>query len=128
MEVSKEYEEYILDQLQASGNVNARRMFGGVGIYLDGVFCALISGGGQFYLKVNDANRPDFEAEGMKPFRPDGKHDMSYYEVPAHVLESRDELRRWALKAREVALDEACKRKRSRTRRKSGRALTGRST
>jgi DNA transformation protein len=103
--VSKEFESYVVEQLSAAGFVDSRRMFGGVGLYLDDVFCALIDSTGRVYLRVGDSNRGDFEAEGMQQFRPKSTGSaMPYFEVPAAVLEDQDELRTWALKARSAAI------------------------
>jgi DNA transformation protein len=103
--VSREFESYVVEQLSAAGSVDSRRMFGGVGLYLDDVFCALIDGTGRVYLRAGDSNRSDFEAEGTEQFRPRSTGAaMSYFEVPAGVLESQDVLRTWALKARSAAL------------------------
>jgi DNA transformation protein len=79
-------------------------MFGGAGLYFDGLFFALIADD-ILYFKVDDSNRPDYEAAGMGPFRPfpDKSTVMRYYEVPIEVLENRDALREWAEKARRVA-------------------------
>lgn len=98
--VSGGYLDYVLDQLQELGEVAPKRMFGGVGLYFDGLFFALIAGD-VLYFKVDDSNRPDYEAAGMDPFRPFGRasYAMRYYEVPAGVLEDRESLRRWAEKS-----------------------------
>ncbi|HSM23090.1 MAG TPA: TfoX/Sxy family protein, partial [Rubrivivax sp.] len=81
---SKEFVVHILDRLQPLGAVTARAMFGGHGIYCDGVMFALIAED-VLYFKVDDQNRPRFEALGAGPFRPyaDRPVTMSYYEVPA---------------------------------------------
>ena len=87
MAVSREIEEYLVGQLESAGKVTSRRMFGGVGLYIDGAFCGIIgSESGQLYLKVDDSNRADYERESMEPFRtPRGT--MGYYTVPEHVVE-----------------------------------------
>ena len=104
MSVSREFESYVVDQLAAAGVVKTRRMFGGVGLYIDGVFCAIIGAdSGRLFLKVDASNQADYEREEMEPFRT-RRGTMSYYEVPVHVLEDRDLLREWALKARAVGL------------------------
>jgi DNA transformation protein len=110
MSVSDEYMTYVIDQLDAVGTVQARRMFGGAGLYLNGLFFALIADD-VLYLKVDDSNRPDYEAAGMEPFRPfpDKPNVMQYYEVPIEVLENRDTLREWAQKALDVARQKADK-------------------
>ncbi|MFQ5586979.1 MAG: TfoX/Sxy family protein [Thermodesulfobacteriota bacterium] len=104
MAVSSEYIEYILDQLASAGPVTARRMFGGAGLFHEGLFFALISDD-TLYFKVDDSNRPDFETAGMGPFRPFGEksYAMSYYEVPIEVVEEGDTLTVWAEKALDVA-------------------------
>jgi DNA transformation protein len=104
MSVSDEYLTYVIDQLGCMGPVQSRRMFGGAGLYFDGLFFALIADD-ILYFKVDDSNRPDYEAAGMGPFRPfpDKSTVMGYYEVPIEVLENRDALREWAEKALRVA-------------------------
>ena len=104
MAVSEDYLIYVLDQLDSLGSVQSRRMFGGAGIYCRGVMFALVADD-VLYLKVDDSNRGDFEAAGMEPFRPypDKATVMSYYEVPADVLESKSELADWAEKALHAA-------------------------
>lgn len=79
------------------GEVRVRKMFGGAGVYVDGVIMGLIDGS-TLYLKVNDSNRKMYIKKGMGPFKPypDKDVSMSYYEVPAEVLEDKDELMRWA--------------------------------
>jgi DNA transformation protein len=100
MPLRQAYLDYVLDQLKPLGPVQSRRMFGGAGVYLDGVIFAIIADD-VLYLKVNEANRPDYEAAGMGPFQPygDSSFVMSYYEVPAEVLEDVEQLVLWARKA-----------------------------
>ena len=98
--MSDEQLEFVLEKLQALGPVVSRRMFGGVGFYLDGVFFALMMGD-RLYFKVDDRNRRDFEAAGMEPFVPfkDRQASTSYFEVPERVLQSRALLKSWGAKA-----------------------------
>jgi DNA transformation protein len=105
MSFSEEYLDYILDQLKPIGTVTARKMFGGVGLYLNNVFFALIDED-TLYFKVDDSNRPDYEATGMGPFKPFGEksYTMQYYEVPVDVLEDKEKLGVWANKALTVAI------------------------
>lgn len=104
MAVSAEYRGFVLEQLGRVTPVTSRSMFGGVGIYADGLFFALMDDDA-LYLKVDDSNRGDFEAAGQGPFRPfgDDQHAMQYYELPAELLEDADALRPWVLKAVDVA-------------------------
>ncbi|MGH6954410.1 MAG: TfoX/Sxy family protein [Alphaproteobacteria bacterium] len=82
------------------GPVEARRMFGAHGLFLDGVMFAILVGDALF-LKVDDRNRPDFESAGMSPFRPwgDSRALTSYYEAPPEIMRDGRPLRAWAKKA-----------------------------
>jgi DNA transformation protein len=106
MAVSPDYLDHLLDQFTGFGPVDARRMFGGVGIFRGGMMIALVTGD-TLYFKVDDANRPDFEAAGMGPFTYGAKGDRmvtSYYEAPAEVFDDPDTFVRWARSAHEAAL------------------------
>jgi DNA transformation protein and related proteins len=104
MPVSEGYHEWVLEQLGRVVPVTARKMFGGVGIYHDGYFFALMDAD-TLYLKVDDQNRPDFEAVGAGPFRPyaDRPEVMQYYPPPAELLDDPEQLRPWIEKAIDVA-------------------------
>ncbi|MBC8216944.1 MAG: TfoX/Sxy family protein [Planctomycetes bacterium] len=110
MSVSDEYLTYVIDQLECLGPVQSRRMFGGAGLYFEGLFFAIIADD-ILYFKVDDSNRPDYEEASMEPFRPfpDKSTVMGYYQVPIDVLENRDRLRDWAEKALRVAARKADK-------------------
>jgi DNA transformation protein and related proteins len=94
--VSEGFKEHVKESLERVVPIAMRRMFGAVGIYSRGVFFALIDDDTLFF-KVDDANRADFLAAGMEPFRPfgDARSAMKYYELPAEVLEDAVELRSW---------------------------------
>ena len=95
MAVTRDYRDYVLEQLGRLGPVTARAMFGGVGVYHDGLFFALMDDD-TLYLKVDDGNRAMFEAAGMGPFRPFGdERAMQYHELPADLLEDPERLRPW---------------------------------
>ena len=101
--VSNGFTAFVVDQLDEL-DVTPRAMFGGVGLYSRGVFFGLLSRD-LLYLKVDDATRPDYEAAGMRPFRPYPGQSMTfgYYQVPLDVLESAPEAVAWARRAIEVA-------------------------
>ena len=98
--VSNAFKSFVLDQLDELGDVVPRSMFGGVGLYRRGIFFGIIARD-VLYLKVNDANRSDYLAAGMEPFKPyPGRPGtMQYYAVPADVLESPIDLAQWARKS-----------------------------
>ena len=96
MAVSAAYREYALEQLGRVSAVTARSMFGGVGVYCDGLFFALLAADAT-YFKVDDVNRGDFVAAGSGPFLPWGDEDkpLQYYLVPEELMEDPDRLRPW---------------------------------
>jgi DNA transformation protein len=103
--VNPSFESLVVDQLsRVVPAVKARRMFGGVGIYSEQAFFALIADD-TLYFKVDETTRPEFEARGMEPFRPYGEDgaEMQYYQVPEDVLEDLEKLRTWAESALTVA-------------------------
>lgn len=101
--------EGLLDQVVS---ISTKAMFGGVGIYSDSLFFALIAED-KLYFKVSDLNRADYEEAGMGPFFPfDSPTPMHYWEVPGSVLSSPDELRVWVEKALAVASAAKSKKKR----------------
>ena len=112
MSTSKdEFARYCTELLGALGPSRARRMFGGHGFYVDDLFIALIFQD-SLYLKVDDQTRARYTRRRLKPFAPDGMPSMSYYPVPASILEDADALRVWAREAVEVAARSAAARAR----------------
>jgi len=107
MALSDDFLNYVLDQFSSWGEVSVRRMFGGAGLYRDGQMFGLIADG-VVYLKVDDSNRDEFVKAGSSPFQPypgKGKPTvMSYYELPAVVLENPPELAQWAQRSLEVQI------------------------
>jgi DNA transformation protein len=66
------------------GPVEARPMFGGYGLYLDGVIFAL-EADGCIWLKVDDETKPRFAASGSRGFVYRGKNrpvEMPYWLLP----------------------------------------------
>ena len=113
MPQSKEYLQYVLEQLDSLRGVVSRRMFGGAGLYQDDVFFGLLFRD-TLYFKVDDTNRADYESRGMGRFQPypDKPYlSFTYYEVPADVLEDREELTSWARRSIAAALTAAAEKR-----------------
>ena len=105
MPVSDAFRDYVLEQLAELGAVNARRMFGGVGLYCGDLFFGVINDN-MLYLRVDEATRPLFEAAGMPALRPVRARPQvvaAYYQAPDHVLEDAETLVEWARRAVAVA-------------------------
>ena len=97
---------HCLELLGAAGPARARAMFGGHGLYLDGLFIAVVAFE-RLYLKVDDLTRADFERAGGQPFVYDGKGKsitMSYWTPPSEALDSPALMQPWARRALEAAL------------------------
>lgn len=96
------YADYVLDLLFPLGGIVAKKMFGGVGFYKDGIFFALIAEG-ILYFKVDDVMQSTYKKYDSKPFSYEGKNNkkivMSYWEVPVDILEHQEKLSQWASQA-----------------------------
>jgi DNA transformation protein and related proteins len=116
------FAEFLRDQLRGlQGDLELRRMFGGHGLYCDGVFFGVLMDG-RFYLKTSEATRGEFISRGMQPFRPSERQTLkTYYEVPGDVLESPEELVKWAQRACATSEDVPKRRTRTTSRRETAR-------
>lgn len=104
-----EFVAYLVDLMQSVGPVRARRMFGGHGIFLDGLMFALVADA-TLYLKVDPESVASFQSRGLEPFRyrKKGKTlSMSYYQAPEEVLEDAGAMNAWANLAYAAALRSA---------------------
>src|SRR6186713_1864963 len=97
MSVSNSYLSFVLEQLGDVPRVVTKRMFGGIGIYSDGTFFAVIDNDTLFF-KVDETLAKRYRDKGMPPFAPipGAKPMMGYYQVPSDVLEDASTLARWA--------------------------------
>ena len=98
---------FCVELISPLGPVRTRSMFGGQGVYLDGLFMAIIDDG-QLFLKADDVTRERFIAAGCAPFTystKDGERmAMSYFRPPEEALESPPLMLPWARLALEAAL------------------------
>jgi DNA transformation protein len=99
MPKENEFVSWLCEQLLPMGSIKGRAMFGGWGIYCDGLIFAIVVDD-VFYLKADDENRPRFEAAGTGPFvysMKDGKQmSMSYWRIPDEALEERLDMLDWS--------------------------------
>jgi len=101
--------EYLLELLAPLGRVDARRMFGGWGVYADGIMIGLVAGEA-LHLKVDTQTRASFEAAGSAPFVYASKSKtitMSYWSLPDEALDSPEAMQPWAQLALDAALRKA---------------------
>jgi DNA transformation protein len=101
-----DFVRHVCELLAPVGQVTTRRMFGGHGVYADGLFVAIIAWD-ELYLKVDDTTRAAFEQEGCEPFAYDkaGKTmTMSYYRAPGEAMDAPHLMTPWARRAMQAAL------------------------
>ena len=116
MAASPEFVDFVLEQMAEFGRATSRRMFGGAGIYRDGVMFALIADD-VLYFKVAASNSHDFDTEGLEPFfyisAAGKKTVMSYRQAPVRCLEDHESMAEWC----RMAWAAACERPERRRRR-----------
>lgn len=91
--------DHIHELFAGLGAVSVRRMFGGAGLYAEGIMFGLVSGG-EIYLKADAETVPRFEAEGCGPFEYGTKTGRraiaSFRKLPERLYDDADELAEWA--------------------------------
>jgi DNA transformation protein and related proteins len=93
------FKDFVLDQLRDLDHVEARRMFGGFGIYRDESFFAVVHRG-RLYFKIDETTVTEYRKRKMKAFRPNAKQTLkSYYQVPVEIIEDAEQLADWAKRA-----------------------------
>jgi DNA transformation protein len=100
------FAEFVLEQMTGIPGISKRAMFGGFGIYRDGLMFALIADE-ELYLKANDHLAQEFIALELMPFLFESKGKtmaLKYYRAPESVFEDAAQMRIWAEKSYQCAL------------------------
>src|SRR5688500_7883630 len=106
MPVQAQFLQYMLEQLAGLNSLRSNRMFGGIGLYSDGLFFGLIDDD-TVYFKTNDSNIAPYRERNMPRFMPFPDRPeavLGYHQVPADVIEDAEMLVDWARKSVAVAL------------------------
>jgi DNA transformation protein len=101
-----QFVESLHEVFERMGRIEARRMFGGHGIYHDGRMFALVVND-TLYLKADADTLAEFEKRGLPAFgyeREGRRTEMSYRQAPEEIFEDREEAMRWGRLAWEAAL------------------------
>jgi len=108
--------EAFADLFQAFGRITVRRMFGGAGLFVDGLMIGLVMDE-RIYLKTDDQTRAAFIAERCEPFTYGAKGgkrvSLGYYAIPDRLLDDPEEFADWARAAERVARAKQMKKSRS---------------
>ena len=99
LQTRSDFVDHVVETMREFGPVTAKAMFGGWGLYHEGLFFALIAEEA-LYLKVDDENRARFESANLQPFvyvTKDGdRMSMSYSQAPPEALETPAVMVEWA--------------------------------
>lgn len=101
-----EFVRYLHELFEPFGSIESRKMFGGHGIYHDGLMFGLVADD-ELYLKSDSVSEPLFREEGLDQFEYDknGKVvSMSYFRAPESVYDDSGLAREWATRAFDAAL------------------------
>jgi DNA transformation protein and related proteins len=102
--------DFIRELFAPFRHVAVKRMFGGAGLFADGLMFGLVFDG-VIYLKADGATIPDFEREGSAPFTYQARsrsRSLNFWRLPERLYDDPDELAAWA--GRALAVVEARKR------------------
>ncbi len=109
-----EFVEFLNEAFEEFGLIDVRKMFGGYGIYHDGIMFGLVEKN-TLYLKADERTREQFESRGLAQFqyaRADKIVKMSYFMAPEEIYDDRSEAAVWASRACEAAIRQGAMKKR----------------
>lgn len=112
--MSSSFHEFVRELFAGLGQVQIKRMFGGAGVYADGLMFALLADE-TIYIKTDDTLKATLTEEGSGPFvwtpnkgpRAGESVEMSYWRLPEAALDDPELASRWAEKALAVARSKA---------------------
>lgn len=103
----QEFANHVVEQMGEFAPVQAKAMFGGHGIYWQGLMFALIAQE-RLYFKADDQSIEAFTSRGLGPFtyeaKGDKRHSLRYYEAPTEVMDEPQEMAVWCRRAYDSAL------------------------
>lgn len=106
-----DYIEFLREVFADFGPVSTRRMFGGHGLYFDGLMFGLVAQD-TLYLKADALNQAFFEEEGLEKFsyeKQGKRHQIAYFQAPDQIFDDSQEAAIWARRSWEAALRGAAK-------------------
>ncbi len=101
-----EFVDYVVGLMAGWAAVSVRRMFGGYGLYREGVMFAL-SVGDELFIKTDAENLARLERAGSRPFvyrNTSSTVQLSYWSAPPASLDSPAEMKEWCESAYGAAL------------------------
>jgi DNA transformation protein len=113
------FHAFVKELFAGLGPVQIKRMFGGAGVYVDGLMFGLLADN-TIHIKANDdAMKADLRAEGSGPFvwspqngpRKGEQIDLGYWRLPEAALDDPDEAVKWGRRALALAKAKAAAKK-----------------
>ena len=122
--MSNGFHDFVRELFAGLGEVQIKRMFGGAGVYADGLMFALLADE-TIYIKTDDALKAALADEGSGPFvwtpnkgpRAGESVEMSYWRLPEVALDDPDLAVEWARKALTAARSKAAAKPKSKKKR-----------
>ena len=103
-----------LEKLSIFGDVVAKPMFGGYGIYFEGLMFSLFAFD-TLYFKVDKQTIDEFKSKKQKPFvylgKPGAPVEMNYFTIPKSAWKEASDLKVWFAMATQASLRAAAKKK-----------------
>ena len=100
-----EFVDFLSEVFEQFGAVQARKMFGGYGLYHNGIMFGLVVDE-MLYLKADETAAHFFESRGLEQFeyrRGNKIVKLSYYLAPEEIFDDREEAATWACRSFEAA-------------------------
>ena len=118
------FHDFVREQFSGLGPISVKSMFGGAGVYAEGLMFALLADD-TIYLKADTALKAELKAEGCGPFvwtpesgpRAGEKVEMGYWKLPDAALDDPQLATEWGRKALMVARSKATSTKKKRSKR-----------
>lgn len=120
----EEFTQSLLDVFRLFGPLRLRRMFGGYGLFHDGLMFAIVLNG-TLYLKADAQNAGMFTQRGLPRFeysRQGRSVGMSYYRAPENLFDNQEEAAHWARQSFGAALRTSARQQKTPTPARKGRS------
>jgi DNA transformation protein len=107
MPLSPDFTDYAEELIAGFGKVEIRKMFGGAGVYRNGVGFGILDDD-TFFIKADTALGAELKKQGSKPWsysvKKDGTvRDIAYWSLPAAAADDGDEASALAKRSFEIA-------------------------
>jgi DNA transformation protein len=110
-----EFADFIQDVFRDFGEVHCRKMFGGHGVFHDGIMFGLVADD-ILYLKTDKSTAFFFEERDLPQFeyqRGEKTIKMSYYQAPEEIYDDPGEADLWARRSYKAALQASLAKKKN---------------